>query len=218
MKAIIYGTGSFAEYVSYVISEDSIYDICGFCVDSDFIPKSKQFINLPVVEFDKVEIEFPPEEYSIFIAVGDNELREQKFNQALLKEYNILSYISSKSTHWKNLIYGRNVFISEDSGIQPFTTIEDNCILIGAKLGHHSKIGKNSLLSCCYLAGNVTVGNNCFLGLNSAIKQGVTIGNHNIIGMGSTISKNTADYEIYSNNTTKKSNISSSYLLKKYLK
>ena len=33
-KLIIYGTGSFAEYVSYVFENDSPYEVCGFCMES----------------------------------------------------------------------------------------------------------------------------------------------------------------------------------------
>lgn len=219
MKAIIYGIGSFAEYVSYVISNDSEYEVIGFCIDRELKKSINQFNGLPIVEFETVEKNYAPLEYEMFIAVGDNEIREQKFHQATEKGFNLLSYISSKATTWDNLKYGKNVFISENTGIQPFVTIGDNSILIGANVGHHSEIGNNNLLSCCYLAGNVRIANNCFIGLNAAIKQNISIGANNIIGMGCIITKNTFDNEIYSNSkTTKKSNVSSTRLQKKYLK
>jgi sugar O-acyltransferase (sialic acid O-acetyltransferase NeuD family) len=218
MKVIIYGIGSFAEYISYAISNDSNYDVIGFCVDRELINKIDTLNGLPVVPFETVQNFYPPPEYDMFIAVGDNEIREKKFQQAIEKGFDLLSYISSKSTTWENLKYGKNVFISEGSGIQPFVKIGDNSIVIGAKVGHHSEIGKNNLLSCCCLAGNVIISNNSFLGLNSSVKQGTFIGNNNIIGMGCTIVKNTSDNDIYSiNKMTKKSNIPSTAMKKKYL-
>ena len=219
MKAIIYGIGSFAEYVSYVISKDSNYNVIGFCVDREFINRINNINGLPVVLFETVQNIYPPSEYDMFIAVGDNEIREEKFLQAIQKGYNLLSYISSKSNTWDNLKYGKNVFISEGSVIQPFVKIDDNTIIIGAKIGHHSEIGKNNLLSCCYLAGNVIISNNSFLGLNSTVKQGIFIGSYNIIGMGCIIVKNTCENEIYSvSKMTKKSKIPSTALKKKYLR
>lgn len=214
MKAIIYGIGSFAEYVAYVISNDSNYEICGFCVDNDLIPTNK-LSGLTVVAFETVEKIYYPSDYEMFIAVGDNEIREQKFHQA----NNLLSYISSKSITWDNIKYGKNVFIGEGSVIHPFVKISDNSIFIGAKVGHHSTIGKNNLLSGCYLGGNVKIGHNCFLGIGSSVKQGISIGNHNIIGLGCAITKNTSNNEIYTvNNGTKKSNVPSTRMKKKYLR
>src|SRR5690606_4756012 len=93
---------------------------------------------------------------------------------------------------------GENVFISEDTAIQPFVEIGNNTILIGARIGHHSIIGSNVLLSLSFVGANCKIGNNSFIGLNSAIKPGVSIGNFNIIGMGCNIIKNTKDREVYS--------------------
>lgn len=219
MKAIIYGIGSFAEYASYVISKDSNYDVIGFCVDQEFIDRTDTINGLPVVLFEAVQNIYPPSEYDMFIAVGDNEVREEKFLQALQKGYHLLSYISSKANTWDNLEYGKNVFISDDSVIQPFVKIDDNTIIMGSRIGHHSQIGKNNLLSYCCLAGNVIVSNNCFLGLNSTVKQGIFIDSYNIIGMGCILVRNTTENEVYNvHKTTRKSKTPSTALRKKYLR
>ncbi|MHA7865544.1 acetyltransferase [Flagellimonas marinaquae] len=197
MKAIIYGIGRFAEYVSYVISNDSKYEIIGFCIDQKLMGSDIEFSGLPLVAFETVEDVFRPQNHKMFIAVGDNAIRAHKFQQAIDKGYSFLSYISSKSNVWDDLTYGQNVFVSEDSVIQPYVTIADNSLLIGARVAHHSVIGKHSLLSGCLLGGSVVIGNNCFLGLNTTVKQGVCVGDNNMIGMGCIISKNTKDYEVY---------------------
>ena len=156
-----------------------------------------EFSGLPLVAFETVANVFCPKDHKIFIAVGENSIRAQKFQQAIEKGYSLLSYISSKSNVWDDLTYGQNVFVSEDSVIQPYVTIGDNSLLIGARVAHHSVVGKNSLLSGCLLGGSVVIGNNCFLGLNTTVKQGVCVGDNNLIGMGCIISKNTKDNEIY---------------------
>ena len=74
-------------------------------------------------------------------------------------------------------------------------------MLIGARIGHHSTIENNVLLSGNILAGNVTIGHNSFLGINSAVKEDIVIGSHNIIGASFFINKNTEDYAIVSNAT-----------------
>ena len=197
MKAIIYGIGRFAEYVLYVISNDSKYEIVGFCIDQKLIGSDSEFSGLPLVAFETVEDVFHPQDHKMFIAVGDNSIRAQKFQQAIVKGYSFLSYISSKSNVWDDLAYGQNVFVSEDSVIQPYVIIADNSLLIGARVAHHSVVGKNSLLSGCLIGGSVVIGNNCFLGLNSTVKQGVSVGDNNLIGMGCVITKNTKGDEVF---------------------
>ena len=218
MKIVIYGIGSFAEYVSYVLTNDSTYDVIAFCVEGGFkTEESQNYQGLPIVDFENLEKSFPPDEYRLFIAVGNNWVRERIFKKLKCKGYSFISYLSSKATIWEDLRYGENVFISEGTGIQPFVSIGNNTMMIGAGVGHHSIIGNNVLLSGCYLAGNVKIGDNSFLGLNSTVKENVIVGRNNIIGMGSKITKNTDDDEVYSDKSTSKKNISSKRIRNKFL-
>ena len=218
MKCIIYGKGALAEYAAYVLDHDSEYTVEAFCVEDKYMDDERTFYNQPVVSFETVQDLFSPEEYEMFIAVGDNDNRRRLFFEAKAKGYKLLTYVSSKSITWPNVELGENVFVTEPSVIQPFCKLGDNNILFGAQVGHHSVVGCNNLLSSCILSGNVTVGHNCFIGLNSSIKQNVSIADYNIIGMNCTIVKNTAPYSIYSNKGTVKSSVSSEKLSSKYLR
>lgn len=210
LEVVIYGAGTFAEYVSYVISQDSVYEVSAFCVEKKFKKQNSQSLrDLPIVDFEDVENNFPPDKYRLFISVGNNWAREKIFKISKYKGYSFISYLSSKAIIWEDLKCGENVFISEDSVMQPFVSIGDNTIILGSKIGHHSKVGNNFLLSCCFLGGNTSIGDNSFLGLNSTVQQNVTIGRNKIIGMGSSIAKTTGDDEVYGGKTTIKRNISS---------
>lgn len=217
---VIYGLGSFAEYIAYVISEDTSRKLAGYTVESEYLPSNVLLIGeLPVVSFDKIDNEFPPENFDLFIAVGNIKVRKRIFEEAKLKGYNLYSYISTKAIVWSNLEYGENVFVSEDSGIQPFTKIGDNCILIGPRIGHHCVLGNHILMSCCYLAGNVSVDDSVFIGLNTTIKQNVKIASNNIIGMGCSIVMDTKEGEVYtSSKNTIKRTVHQAKIEQKYLK
>jgi sugar O-acyltransferase (sialic acid O-acetyltransferase NeuD family) len=191
-KVVIYGTGSFAQYFGYVISHDKRYELSGFCVEKnyiqDFVP---HFPSIPLIESEKINMIFPPDKYRLFAAIGNNGVREEKYKSFKKEGYSFISYVSGKSIVFEDLKYKENVFISEDSGIQPFVSIGCNTIIIGSKIGHHSSIGDNVLLSCCFLGGNVNVGNNTFVGLNATIKEKTVIAEDNLIGMGCTITCDT---------------------------
>jgi len=218
-QVVIYGLGKFAEYVAYVLAEDSDYDVVAFSVERNYLPDNlKEKDGVPVVCLDELVNVFPPSSYLMFIAVGDNQLRTRVFYETKSMGYSFISYVSSRALTWKDLVIGENVLITEDAVLQPFVSIGDNCILLAPRIGHHSTVGKNCLLSCCYLAGDVNVGNESFLGMNSTIKQGVRIAEKNIIGMGCSIAGDTEPEDVYTSaNTTRKRNVTQDRIKGKYL-
>jgi len=73
-----------------------------------------------------------------------------------------------------------NTFIGEG------TKIDANC-----HIAHNNIIGKNNLIAAgVVFAGSVKLGNQCFIGVNSCIRDWIKIGNNVIIGMGSVVTKN----------------------------
>lgn len=203
-KLIIYGVGKFADLIIYSFMNDSNYTVVAQCVEGDYISKTPGTdLEFPLVNFDNLEKEFNPDEYDLFITVGDDKLRERIYKEAKNKGFNLATYIASNAIYPKNLKTGDNVYIGEKSGIQPFVEIEENTFVIAANIGHHSRIGKNSLLSVCLLGAEVQVGKNTFIGLNATIKPKVKIGDFNIIGMNSKIITNTPDYAVFSEPATK---------------
>lgn len=204
-EVLIYGVGEMAQMVRYQFEYEGNFRIVGYCIERDFKKGLNSFDGLPLYDFDKIRTSKPPSEFELFIAVGNNYVRERIFRNAKRMGYHLCSFVESTVLRYENLKFGENVFISGTSALQPYVTVGFNTFIIGAKIGHHSAIGDHCLLSCCTLAGGVDVGNRTFIGMNSTIKQRVKIGYDNIIGMGSIISEDTGNGEVYSNtNTTRK--------------
>lgn len=217
-KLIVYGHGKFAEYVRYAFTLDSEYDVIGFCLESTYLANfNLEEGKSEIFNFDNLEDNYNPNDYDLFIAVGNDKIRERLFLSGINKGYFMANYISKNTILWENLSLGQNVFISEDSAIQPFVKIGNNTIIIGAKIGHHSIIGANSLLSTCVIGANVKIGNNCFLGINSSVKSNVEIKDRNIIGMGSIITKNTGELEVYTTPAAIKRKLNYSDISERYL-
>ncbi|MDF0643540.1 MAG: acetyltransferase [Nitrospira sp.] len=200
-QAVIFGTGSLAEVIDFYLAHDSSYRVVAFTATGDFVGQS-QFLGRPLVAFEAVAIQFPPDSHEMFVAVGYrhlNRLREQYCFEARAKGYKLLTYLSSKATHWGDTKLGDNVFVFEDNTIQPFVKIGNGTILwSGNHIGHHSSIGANCFISShVVVSGHCTVGDRCFLGVNATIADSVVIGNDNIIGPGALIQKPTADGEVH---------------------
>lgn len=218
-RLVIYGIGKFAQYVSYVFAKDSPYEICGFCIESTIKSKNtSDLFGLPLVNFEKLEENFPPEEFHLFIAVGNNLIRERLFTQARNRHYSMANYISTKASVWENLQCGENVFIDEGTMLQPFVKIGDSSILFACSIGHHTSVGSHCLLSVTTTGGNVSIGDFSFIGMNSVIKQDTSIGEKNIIGMGCAIDKNTVPGAVYTTQGATKRSSSFEQVAKRFLK
>ncbi len=200
-KIIVFGTGDVAQIAKYYFDIDSPYQVVAFTLDAKYI-KDNTFEGLPVYPFEDIEKNFPPNEYLMFIAVayGDmNRIREKIFYEAKKKGYNLVSYISSKSTYLSQYKCGENCFIFEDNTIQPFVKIGDNVtIWSGNHIGHHSVIHSHNFISShVVISGHCEIESNCFLGVNATLAHWVKIAKGTLVGAGAIITKDTEPDSVY---------------------
>ncbi|MDJ0702259.1 MAG: acetyltransferase [Leptolyngbyaceae cyanobacterium MO_188.B28] len=200
-KVIIFGAGDIAQLAHFYLTHDSEHEVVSFTVDQDYL-SSEEFCRLPVTPFEEIEQRYNPNDYSMFIAISYakvNKIRAEKYAQAKLKGYSLISYISSKATHWGDTQIGDNCFIFEDNTIQPFVKIGNNVTLwSGNHIGHHAEIEDNCFItSHVVISGGVKVQNNCFIGVNSTIRDHVTVAPYCVIGAGSLILKDTKESGVY---------------------
>ena len=196
-KVIIFGDKDFAQMAcSYFAHEDKV-DVVGFTVNKSHL-KQNTFCGKKVVEFEKLNIHFPPFSHYLFAPISDTKLREKIFNEGRKKGYRFLSYISHKCTNYAKSI-GENCFIQEDNTLQFFTTIGNNVVLwAGNHIGHHSVIEDNvTITSHVVISGHCTVKKYAYLAVNSTVRDNVTIGEGCTIGMSASVIKNTEDNKVY---------------------
>lgn len=200
-KVVIFGVGDFAQVAHVYLTRDSEHDVAGFTVHSTYIT-SPTLLGLPVVPFEKLASHFSPDEYSMFIAVGFRKLnraRTEIYDICKALGYQLITFVSSKATHWGSIGIGDNCFVFENNIIQPFVTIGNNVIIwCGNHIGHHSRIGNNCFIaSHAVIPGHVTIGDNCFIGVNATLRDGITVAPNCIIGAGTLILKDTSPNEVY---------------------
>ena len=206
-KIVIFGTGDLAQRIFYYLknSED---EVVAFSANKSNI-ESDKLLGLPVVGFENFEKEYPPEEFSMFIALAYSEMNKKRrkfFDEAKNKGYELYSYIHPSTKIWDEFEMGENCFILAENIIQPFVKIGDN-VLIGSNnlISHNTVIENNCFLtSNITLGGHITVGANSFIGLSATINQRVKIGKECIIGAGTLITKDVNDKEVYAENSSKK--------------
>ena len=131
----------------------------------------------------------------IFIAIGNNEVRKEKFKLCENLGYEIINLID------KSAVIGNNVQIEKGTVIMPNCVINNSALIgkgviinTGAIVEHDCKIGNFSHLSPnVALAGEVRVGKLSHIGIGSSVIENIVIGENVIVGAGSVIIRDIQD-------------------------
>ena len=102
------------------------------------------------------------------------------------------------------VVIGEKTFIGRDVYFDELTTdsirVGKNCtITAGTKILCHFFNTKDR----CFYQGNVTIGDNVFIGMNTLIIKPVSIGNNSIIGAGSVVTQDIPENVIAAGNPCK---------------
>ncbi len=215
---IIVGSGPFAQIAKLYFETYSKYKVKAFAVEAKFISKTT-FCDLPVIEFERVETVYDPEDFEIFVAItyiNLNHTRSRLLAESITKGFKPASFISPNSFRGPETEIGEHCFIFENNVIQPFTKINSNVILwSGNHIGHHSCIHDNCFISShVVISGFCEIGINTFVGVNSSISNNVKIGANCIIGPGTLIKKNIGNDSVIQNKQSELSTVSATKLMK----
>jgi sugar O-acyltransferase (sialic acid O-acetyltransferase NeuD family) len=215
-EIVIFGAGEIAELADFYFTHDSEFEVAGFTVDEAYLDAT-EFCGRPVVPFECVAQGFPPDRYSLFVAVSYskiNELRAAKVAAARSQGYSLVSYISSRATTFPGLEVKENCFILEDNTIQPFAQIGANVTLwSGNHIGHHSTIEDDVFIaSHVAVSGGVRIGQGSFIGVNVTLRDHVTIGKKCVIGAGALVLEDQPDFSVVAPRGTVRSAVPSTRL------
>jgi sugar O-acyltransferase (sialic acid O-acetyltransferase NeuD family) len=168
------------------------------------------YFDIEEKEFNPYSLTFQGQETkikfeSIFIAVGDNRLRQRIFNDLPItcKFDNNIIHPNSNISDKAKINY--QVLIQNGAQINALATIDTGVIInTGAIIEHECKIGAFSHIAPgAVLAGNVFVGERSFIGANATIIQGVKIGKDVVIGAGAVIINDIPDNAVVVGNPGK---------------
>ena len=205
-KVIIYGCGDFAKQMYWYFNYDSKYKVIGFCVDAQFMTE-RMFEGLPVYSFENIEEKFPPSKYKMFVAVGYSKMRnrQQMFQKAKSKKYELINYISSSAKVAIGTIIGCNNVVLSNVTIEPNAWIQDNNIIWSSvTICHDVILGNHNFIAAGVIIGGFTeVKNLCFVGFNSTIIQNLIISDEVLIGANSLQLKNAQKYSQWYGNPSR---------------
>ena len=164
-------------------------------VEDNFVCNS----TLPLSQFD-------PKEYKLMVAVGDSTIRKRLVDN-LPPSTQFFTFIHETviSSKFYSVI-GEGSFIGAYSIITTNVKLGKHTLLNrGNHIGHDSTIGDYfSAMPGAIVSGNVTIGNNVYMGTNSTIKEKINVTDNVTIGLNSGIIKDINQEGIYVGTPAKK--------------
>jgi sugar O-acyltransferase (sialic acid O-acetyltransferase NeuD family) len=200
---IVFGNQDSASTTHYYLSVDSPYQVAAFTVDQDRITNSTHE-NLPVVPFERIQEQYPPNQFDFIFPAGfqllnpynTNVFRRSRYELIKSMGYKFINYVSSQALVATNVELGENVLIYEGTIVQPFVKIGNNTIIrSGVNLGHHSVVKDHCFLSAEVTVGSrANIGSQTFIGLNTTVLNSITIGAGSFVGSSSLINRDTHEH------------------------
>lgn len=200
-RVVVFGSSDWADLAHLYLTHDSPHEVVAFTVDRDHL-QGAEHRGLPVVPFEDVAKEFPPEQHRMFIPISYNKMnriRAAKYHQAKAWGYRFVSYVSSKATTWPGFSCGDNCFIFEGNIIQPFVHVGHDVVMMsGNHIGHHSVIKDHvTITGHVVVSGRCTIEPYCFLGVNSTIRDHTVVAEGTLVGAGAVILQDTKEWHMY---------------------
>lgn len=148
---------------------------------------------------------FNPDDFFVMIAVGDPHTRKMLY-QKLPEGTRFFTFIHPTVIFDRDVIIGNGSFVGAFSVITTNVQIGDHALLNRAvQIGHDSRIGNFfSAMPGAIVSGNVTIGDEVYLGTNSSIREKVEICRGVTIGLNSGVVSNITESGVYGGVPAKK--------------
>jgi len=167
-------------------------------IDSDYYGNTEIFENIPVIGTE-TELETWKDDYCFFIATNsspdpghDRDVQKRKKLISLVEKYNLdcINLIDPDCCISSHACLGKGIYIGYNCYIEHGANIGDFCqIFYDAGISHDVKIGKNTVIQRKCGIGNVTIGDNVYIGMwvNIFCTKHIVIGDNAIINQGLSI-------------------------------
>lgn len=125
----------------------------------------------------------------IFIAIGNNSIRFQKFIDLENNSANLVSIIHPSAIISSLSTVEQGCFVAAGAIVNPDASIGKACIINTNAVVEHDCIISDAvhISPSSALAGGVSVGEQSWLGIGSVVKQQISIGSHVVVGAGSVV-------------------------------
>ena len=164
----------------------------------DNFPNKTENLDWPVIDKSSQWSSYL-DQYEFVIAIGDNVLRLNLFNQLVLAGAKLPNILHPAAVISSSASFGAGNVVFANAVINPATEIANACIInTAATIDHDCQLANAVHISPgAHLAGNVNVQQCTWFGIGSCSIQNITIASYCQIGAGATVVQSTAANGLY---------------------
>jgi sugar O-acyltransferase (sialic acid O-acetyltransferase NeuD family) len=201
-KLVIFGAGTLARLARIYFLRDTDYEIVACTVEANYV-RDSSLADLPVVAFESLVESHPPEEHSLFVAVGYTQVNRRRadlYDVCGELGYVLPTIVSTRAHCWDDLRIGSNSLVFDAVVIEPNVEIGNDVIVwSGTQISHDSAIEDHCFFGPnAVVLGDVRVGARAFVGANATILNGVAIAPDCVVGAGALVKRDTLPGDVYS--------------------
>lgn len=202
-KLAIIGSGDLGQLIAHHATNDRQFEVVGFF--DDFAVNGSAVNHIKILgPISDIETLYNKGAFDVIICgIGYKHLafREQVFNK-LHHNIEFANFIHSSCYVDVSCKIGRGVFMLPGSVLDSNVIIKDNVVInVGCTIAHDSKIEAHSFLSPrVAIAGFVTIGKRCNIGINTTVIDNITINDDIQTGGGTVVNKNITEKGLYVGN------------------
>lgn len=195
MKIFLIGSGGHSRVI-LDCAKTLKHDVVGIIDINTNKDKREKINNIKV--YPKGYIKKIKNKSSIFLAIGDNNIRKKYFDN-FKKKFKIINLIHPSSIISNRIKIGKGNYIGPGVIINSNVKIYNNCIInSGSLIEHECTIQDNSHVGpSVKVAGRCVIGKNVFIGIGSTIIDKIKIGKNTIVGAGSLVVNNLVQNKTY---------------------
>lgn len=199
MKLFIYGaSGAGIEIYDLAYRINKISNRYSEILFIDDFLEETEYYGTRRIHFESCEKVASKEETEFIIAVGEPSARKLLLDRIKSRGYNLATLIDNSAIVSETALISPGCIVNANAIISSNVILDENClVMFQAIIGHDAHVKSCSVICPkSTVGGNSIVGERCFIGINSSMKQGVNLGDDVIVGMGSMVFK-----DVESNNT-----------------
>ncbi|MCJ7856669.1 acetyltransferase [Lachnospiraceae bacterium NSJ-143] len=187
-KLLIIGAGGHARSVMDIIIQNNEYEIAG-CIDNLY--GKQQFVEgmdgIEIIGNDEMFEEFFNKGYrKVFIAIGENRLRNKIFDKVVDIGFEPVNVISKNAFISEKAVLKKGICVMAGAVINANVKIDDNCIInTNCSIDHDCIIGKSvHIAPGVAMSGTVVVGKLTQIGTGAVVIDNIVIGENTFVGGG----------------------------------
>ncbi len=199
-RCVIFGANDFGSMIKFYAEKYMDISIEAYTLDQKYIVESVRD-GIPIEGFETLQEKYPPDTYSMILAIGYksmNDIRKEKYYQAKQKGYYIENVVHPSAILECTQIGEGNIIL--ENVVMAYGTQVGNANIFwnGCQISHESRVGDfNYFAPASIIAGKTIVKNNCFLGIQSAVRGNRILEDYTLIGAGAYMNHSTQKEGVY---------------------